>query len=221
LLLITLMVWTSVVAAVDDVFERCYFCSEAVAGLWPSTNYEGPVRHYGESKPFDIKHIKLDLTIDFDAEKLDGVATTTLVAVGEPRDEIVLNSIGLDVEQAVTRDGTKLEFEVTEDRLNLFLPDPVEPGEELVVSVTYSAEKPVEGLYFRTERMGYDPIETQVWTTCDDRDRCNCAGGVHGSLERLAAIDKRRRGGRDKNVPLVRIGPARQLSGKPRGRQVR
>ena len=163
-LLITLLVWTSLVSAADDVFDQCYFCSEAAAKHWPSTGYEKPIRHYGESKPFDIKHIKLEVVIDFDAEKLDGVATTTLVAVGEPRDEIVLNSVGLDIVQAVVGDGTDLEFEVTEDRLKLFLPDPAEPGEELAVSVTYSVEKPVEGLYFRTERMGYDPIETQVWT---------------------------------------------------------
>jgi len=164
LLLIILLVWTSVVSAFDDVFDQCFYCSESAVGLLPVTRYEKPIRQYGESKPFDIKHIKLELTIDFDTEKLNGIATTTLVAVGESRDEIVLNSIGLDIAQAVAGDGSELEFEVTEDKLNLFLPDAVEPGEEFSVSVTYSVEKPAEGLYFRTERMGYDPIETQAWT---------------------------------------------------------
>jgi len=97
--------------AAEEAVDRCYYSTEA-AGSWVSAaRAQQATPRYGRGTPFDIRHIKLEVALDFKTETLRGTATTTLAAVGEPRDEIVMDSVGLDVAEAVTGDGTELEFE--------------------------------------------------------------------------------------------------------------
>ncbi len=158
--------------AFDDVWDRCYYCRDIEGEYLPPARGGEPIRQYGRGRPADIKHIKLELTLDFENESLNGTATATLAPVGEPLSEIVLDSIDLDISTVTAADGSELDFEVTEDKLKIFLPRPAEPGVDFSVAVTYSA-KPVTGMYFRTERMGYKPEETQAWTQGQPEDaRC-------------------------------------------------
>ena len=143
---------------VEDAWDRCYYCRDVGGEYLPPARGGEPIRQYGRGRPADIKHIKLELTLDFENESLSGTATATLAPVGEPLSEIVLDSIDLDISTVTVADGSELDFEVTEDKLKIFLPRPAEPGVDFSVAVTYSA-KPVTGMYFRTERMGYKPEE--------------------------------------------------------------
>lgn len=118
---------------------------------------------YGRGRPADVLHIVIDVAIDFEAETVSGATTTTLVPIGEALRQVSFDSVGLDVASVVLDDHTSCEYEVTEDKLNIFLPKPVEPGVEFSLTVLYSA-KPQEGLYFRTPRMGYKGSEVMVWS---------------------------------------------------------
>jgi len=151
-------------AEADDLSsDDRYYCSRGDGQYFAAARDEDAVRQYGRGRPADIKHIKLDLTLDFENESLSGTATTTLAPVGDPLDEIVFDSVGLDISKVLADDGSELDFEVTTDKLKVFQPHPAQPGEEFSVAVTYST-KPATGMHFRTERMGYKPEETQAWT---------------------------------------------------------
>lgn len=156
-------------AASGDAWDRCYYCRGVESEYLPPMRGGEPVRQYGRGRPIDVKHIKLEFTLNFEDETLEGRATTTLAPVGKPLGEIVLDSIGLDISSVRASDGSELDFEVTEDKLKIFLPHPAAPGVDFSVAVTYSA-KPVTGVYFRTERMGYKPEETQAWTQGEPED---------------------------------------------------
>jgi len=168
-LLVVMLICAYPAGASGDAWDRCYYCRDVGDEYLPPPRGGEPVRQYGRGRPADIKHIKLELSLDFENETMNGRATTTLAPVGKPLGEIVLDSIDLDISSVAVDNGSELDFEVTEDKLKIFLPRPAEPGVDFSVAVTYSA-KPVRGVHFRTERMGYKPEETQAWTQGEPED---------------------------------------------------
>ena len=120
-------------------------------------------RAYGRARPMDIRHIRLDLSIDFESEQVSGVATNTLVAIGKPLRRILFDAVDLDVSRVTDGRGVELDFENTGTELYVYLDPPLQPEKELSVSVEYTA-RPVRGLHFRTPRMGYTKAETSVWS---------------------------------------------------------
>ena len=169
LLLGIVLLCTGVARAADVATDDSFFCSRTDGEYRAAPRDDESIRRYGRGRPIDIKHIKLDLAVDFDNETISGAATTTLAPVGEPVSEIVFDSVELDITRVAADDGSELDFEVTTDKLKIFLPSPAKPGTDFSVAVTYSA-KPVKGIYFRTERKGYKPEETQAWTQGEAED---------------------------------------------------
>jgi len=169
LLLGIVLLCTGAAWATDVATDDFYFCSRSDGEYRAAQRDDESVMRYGRSRPVDIKHIKLDLAVDFENETISGTATTTLAPVGEPVSEIVFDSVELDIAKVTAGDGSELDFEVTTDKLKIFLPSPAEPGTDFSVAVTYSA-KPFRGIHFRTERKGYEPEETQVWTQGEAED---------------------------------------------------
>lgn len=152
--------FVSAYASADEIQYRDY---HEGASPWFRTKATESV-FYGRANPFDVKHVKIEITVDVEAESIRGNVTHTLTPTGKPMDELSLDSVGLDIE-SVELDGKPVsDFEVTDDALNIFLAKPVNPGQEVALTIQYSGVDLAEGLYFKTIKSGYPPEDVQVWS---------------------------------------------------------
>src|SRR5689334_2656438 len=72
----------------------------------PSFSLPGDVARYAPDRKADVRHIDLDVTLDFDEERVSGVVTTSFVALFEEVSEITLDAADLEIE-VVTMAGKK------------------------------------------------------------------------------------------------------------------
>ena len=64
---------------------------------------------YAPDRPADVKHVKLEITLDFEHETISGTAYTTFSALYEEVKTIIFDAVELHVER-VTLDGAEQEF---------------------------------------------------------------------------------------------------------------
>lgn len=151
-------------AASDSLTDHCI-----ARYPWGQVSGQGET-HYGPARPVDVLHTRLDIAVDFDNESIHGKATHTVVPVGEPVEELVLDAVDLVVTEVLSGAGETLDYETGIEKLQVHLPAPVAPGEEFTFSVSYHVERPARGMHFRTRRMGYKDEEVQCWTQGEPED---------------------------------------------------
>ena len=71
---------------------------------------------YARSRDFDLRHIKLELSFDLPAKKLNGAATLGMAPLAGDLRELVLDSAALNIE-SVTAAGRPLAFHTADDKL--------------------------------------------------------------------------------------------------------
>jgi aminopeptidase N len=131
--------------------------------LFPAPVGGKPGRKYARDRRVDISHLRLEVTPDFAARTVSGTATLSFTPIARPLPELRLDAVDLRIAK-VSVDGAVLaEHQSTSEELVLTFREPVAPGAEVSVSVTYSAA-PERGMYFRTPEMGYPAGDTQLWT---------------------------------------------------------
>lgn len=162
--LLSLLLLTAPLAVhAEEAWETCCrkcaaFANQAALG---NTLSGGNQRQYAPDRIFDVKHLKIDLTPDFESHSLTGRVWFTFTPIAEPQLELSLDAVDLDV-QSVT--GTKpLSHSVQANQITCLFDEPIQPGQTATVEIAYTAH-PTEGLYFRTPDMGYPETDTQCWT---------------------------------------------------------
>ncbi len=129
----------------------------------PGPLTDKPGRKYARDRFVDILHLKLDVTPDFAKRTVRGTATLSFKPIAKPLARLELDAVGLTIE-GITANGAMLsEHEVTDEKLILVFKEPIAPGQEASVSITYQAQ-PEVGLHFRTPEMGCKAGNTQVWS---------------------------------------------------------
>ncbi|HET9918623.1 MAG TPA: M1 family aminopeptidase [Ktedonobacteraceae bacterium] len=117
---------------------------------------------YAPDRPADVKHVKLDITLDFEQETISGTAYTTFSALYDEVKTIIFDAVELHVEH-VTLDGRPQEFSTSDKKLRVTLDRPYSYGEEFTLAVQYHA-KPRTGLHFM-KPVPEDPTRpVQAWT---------------------------------------------------------
>ena len=116
----------------------------------------------------NIKHIKLEVALDFDAKTISGTATHRLSAITGPLDRLEFDAAELAI-SAVRAGGEPASFETADGKLRISLPRALGAGEELEVAIDYSAQ-PRRGLYFVGPDEGYPNKPVQAWTQGEDED---------------------------------------------------
>lgn len=93
-------------------------CSSSDDATTPDNIYateEGQdVHSYARPLEARVTHVSLDLTADFDAQRMVGSATLDL-EVADDAEEVVLDSKGLEIREVVNGEGEALEWEMGED----------------------------------------------------------------------------------------------------------
>lgn len=122
-----------------------------------------PLR-YMPTRQYDLQHLRLDLSFDWDAKSVAGTATNTLVPLLPGLQTLVLHAEGLDV-QKVRVGGAERPFTVDPqaETLTVRLDRAYGPGDKLEVAVDYSA-RPQAGLYFVGPDAGYATKPRQIYS---------------------------------------------------------
>ena len=119
-------------------------------------------RKYAPDRLVDVRHLKIDVTPDFQQRTVAGTTTITFSPISRPVQEVTLDAEMLDV-SAVDSSASLADYVVTDHHLTLLFDKPLEVGQVIDVAITYTAE-PKKGLYFRTPELGYPAEDTHLWT---------------------------------------------------------
>ncbi len=129
----------------------------------------GSKPHYAPDRLCDIKHIKLELSFDFERRKLFGVASTTLAPINDGLKYVDFDSVELNIKRVTLSTGTPLEFEQLGDKLRVYFDKPRKSDEELSIIISYEAS-PRRGLYFIAPDEAYPQKPFQIWSQGQDED---------------------------------------------------
>tara|TARA_R110002096_G_scaffold403766_3_gene601311 strand:+ start:3951 stop:6563 length:2613 start_codon:yes stop_codon:yes gene_type:complete len=140
-------------------WEWCASKRNALAG--PESESSNS-RKYSPDRKIDIKHLKLDFTPDFKKRSISGTAEIRFSPIASPQSEVQLDAVDLRI--ASVESSRELEsYHVTTEKLVFLFADEIEAGEDVTLTIAYSAE-PQDGLFFRTPEMGYKKGDTHLWT---------------------------------------------------------
>jgi aminopeptidase N len=118
---------------------------------------------YAPDRPADVRHVKLDIELDFEQEVISGTASITFVALYEEVRTITLDAVALQIKKVVLAGSRELEYSTTNKHLIVTLDRSYQHGEEFSIAVTYQA-RPRAGLYF-VKPASEDPTRPlQVYT---------------------------------------------------------
>jgi aminopeptidase N len=149
----------------ERLHERCG-CAALGTGAFALSGTE---RQYERARPFRVRHLLLDLELDFEAKAVAGSAHLELERVAPEADAIELDAVGFEIREVVLAqaDGeTPLVHEYDGDTLVVRgLGALAQPK----IRVAYRAV-PRRGLYFLEPDAAVQNRPLQAWTQCQDED---------------------------------------------------
>ena len=122
----------------------------------------GNGRQYARDRLVDVRHQKIEVTPDFKARSVRGISTIRFSPIAKAAAEIQLDAVDLTVSK-IESNRAIASWDNDDRKITILFQEPIPPGQEAQVTVHYSAS-PREGLYFRTEAMGYPAGDDHLWT---------------------------------------------------------
>jgi aminopeptidase N len=133
-------------------------------GQAPGFALPGDKPVYAPDRPADVRHVEIDVTLDFATDSVHGAVTTQYAALFDTVREITLDAAELAIEQVtMARKRGPLTYWTEGEKLRIRLDRDYTYGEEFAVTVRYSAH-PRTGLVFVHPMEGNPDLPTQAWT---------------------------------------------------------
>ena len=146
--------------------ERCG-CRDT--GGFPGTHpLPGDRPAWPADRPAEIRHVRLDLTLEPGDGLLFGTATYDLSPFSDGLDSITFDAVEMEISGAVL-DRRPAVFDYDGSHLRVRLEPPGLRGQERRLSVTYAA-RPRAGMYFIRPDQSYPDKPSQAWTQGQDDD---------------------------------------------------
>ncbi len=154
------------ISAIDngDGYNLLSFFDATEAFVPHSRSFELPddTLHFAPDRPADVRHVKLDIALDFEQETVSGTVYTTFAALYEEVSTITFDAVELAIEQ-VTIDGKAVPYTTTDKKLMVTLDRIYFNNEVFTLAIQYHA-KPRTGLHF-IKPTPEDPTRpVQAWT---------------------------------------------------------
>lgn len=159
----------------DALFHPAFLDPRYTSALNPYDETPPPVQkpvdspsHETRSRDFDIRHIRIALSIDPPDRLIEGTAHITLAPFRDGLEQLEFDAFELNVTE-VRAGKQKLEFESFTDKLVVCMARPVRRGAEVTLRVEYNA-RPRRGLFFIAPDEAYPQKPVQVWSQgeCED-----------------------------------------------------
>jgi aminopeptidase N len=150
----------------ERVHERCGCASAGAAGPFVLAGVE---RQYERPRPFAIRHLFLDLSLDFDDKSVAGTATLEFERVAPDTGSLELDAVGFELEGVRVDLGRGLEpagYDYDGERIEVHGLERRTLGK---VEISYRA-RPRRGLYFLEPDKKVKHRPRQVWSQCQDED---------------------------------------------------
>ncbi|MGB7443064.1 MAG: M1 family metallopeptidase [Coleofasciculaceae cyanobacterium] len=125
--------------------------------------------HYNPDRPGQVKHIFLNLELDFAKQSCSGVCTITLTPICNGIKQLVLDAVSLTIE-SVQIESTAQPFDYDGEQLHIRLLEATEAAKDIKIAIAYGVENPQRGIYFIGPNQDYPNKPTQVWTQGEDED---------------------------------------------------
>jgi aminopeptidase N len=134
------------------------------SGGYPEYALPGDRMVYAPDRPADVRHMDLDLALDFATRTVRGSVTTTFAVLFEELEQISFDAAELRVTR-VRLEGADadLDFWLDGEKLRARLDRAYRHGEEFVVRVEYSAQ-PRTGFTFVAPTTGDPDLPVQAWS---------------------------------------------------------
>ncbi|MFI5029037.1 MAG: M1 family metallopeptidase, partial [Solirubrobacterales bacterium] len=138
----------------------------ACSGRFPRFDLGGGTEHPAADTRLRLKHLKLDLHLDFELKRLSGRCSATIDATAPGISEAVFDAVAMDVSK-VTSAGAALSFHQSEGKLHVALGAPAAPGSALTLEIEY-ATIPRFGFFFLAPDEAYPDRPRQAWSQGQD-----------------------------------------------------
>jgi aminopeptidase N len=115
-----------------------------------------------------ISHIRLEVALDFEHERIAGTAAHHMAAIVDGVDRLEFDAAEMEI-SAVRADGEPCRFETDDSKLRVILARPLAQGREVELAIDYAAT-PRRGLYFVGPDQAYPDKPVQAWTQGEDED---------------------------------------------------
>src|SRR5436305_1923078 len=129
----------------------------------------GDSAKYPRDRVVDMKHVRLDFSLDLDAKRIEGRVAHTFAPLNEGVMSIDLDAVELDVSDVRISDGDALQYSLSDGRLHIEFPEPLAPGADVTIAVDF-AGSPRRGLYFISPSDEYPDKRKEAWTQGEDED---------------------------------------------------
>jgi aminopeptidase N len=119
-------------------------------------------------RDIDVRHLRIEVALDFARAAVDGVCTLTLVLLNAGRTRVVLDAVEMRIHAVTLADGAPLDYGYDGQKLTFDLGERKE-GEAVDVVVRYQCT-PRRGLYFVRPDDAYPKRPLQAWSQGQDED---------------------------------------------------
>lgn len=123
--------------------------------------------HFAADRPVDMRHIRLDVSVDLKAKKAQSRATLDMAAIRTVQ-SISLDAVGFEVQavrlQHQGGEAVPCAFDHDDERLTLNLSEPLAPGAEVTAIIDYVVTDPEAGLHFFAPTKEEPDAPYTVWS---------------------------------------------------------
>lgn len=149
---------------------------------------------YAPDRTFDTEHIRLELDIDINREKIRGRCKTILRALTDKADIMEFDAVQFKI-KSVKWNGHPTSYTYQNNKIQIQRKKPVSDGATVTVDIEYEVVKPKLGLYFIKPNKFYPHRPTQVWTQGEDEYArywfpCHDAPHERTTTEVIATVPK-------------------------------
>lgn len=140
-------------------------------GVFAPSNFvlSGTVRQYARSRPFNVRHLCLDLDLIVGEKRVEGLASLDIERVDAEAETCVFDAVGFEiasVRMSVEQKPHTTKWTYDGDRITVQVPRPIA---QCTIEVDYSVT-PRRGLYFLEPDETHKDRPYQVWSQCQDQD---------------------------------------------------
>ena len=142
-------VFTAITAPADSVFHDDVDTTRS--SRFPPKLKDGHFpRHYRPDRTVDTKHIRLEIHVDFDNQRIAGEVHFDVTPIHEDIDSVRLDAVGLTIDDVLLEHSTALDYDYVPDQEELIvhLPDGIGKRDGFTLSVRYNGA-PRENFYWR------------------------------------------------------------------------
>lgn len=129
----------------------------------------GTQPRFAPDAPVTSEHMRLELHLDFDEERVWGNTTHDCKAHAENIKMATLDGVALEVEE-VTVDGKAAQFDNDGQKITVTLPRKFKRGETFSLNIVHGVTQPRAGLYFTNPDEAYPQRFQTAWSQGQDED---------------------------------------------------